>query len=51
MFKWKQAISAHDRPLCQLLYVLNISVEVKEEKDTKVVPYKWYSEVKYQVNC
>ena len=31
--------------------VFNFRVEVNEEKDTKVVPCKWYSDVKYQVNC
>ena len=33
-----------------LLCDLSFRVEVKEEKDTKVVPCKWYSEVKYPVN-
>ena len=34
-------------------YVFWVSeqTEVKKEKDTNIVPCKWYSEVKYQVNC
>ena len=44
--KIEQAISACEQALCQLC-VLNFRVEVKEGKDTKVVPCKWYSEVKY----
>ena len=31
--------------------VLSLGAEVKAEKDTKVVPCKWYSEDKYKVNC
>ena len=34
--------------LCQLC-VLSFRVELKAEKDTKVVPSKWYSEVNYKV--
>ena len=41
----KQAISACERALCQLC-VLSFRVEVTEEKDTKVVPWKWYSDGK-----
>ena len=47
----KQAISARERALCQLTMCLSFREEKKEEKDKKVVPCKWYSEVKYQVNC
>ena len=39
----QQAISARERALCQLTVYLSFRVEVKEEKDTQVVPYKWYS--------
>ena len=43
--------SAPVNGLCvSCLCVLSLRVEVKEEKVTKVVPWKWYSEVKYQVN-
>ena len=45
----KQAISAREQALCQLCF--ESRVEVKEEKDTKVMPCKWHSEVKYKVNC
>ena len=31
------------------LCVLSFRVEVKEEKDTKVVPFKCYSQVKYHI--
>ena len=48
--KLEQSISVRERALCQLC-VLSFRVEVKKEKDTKVVPCNWYSEVKYQVNC
>ena len=48
-FSEKQAISVHEWALCQLTVCYEIRVEVKEEKDTKVVPIKWYSQVKYQV--
>ena len=41
-------ISARKRALYQLCF-LSLRVEVKEEKDTKVVLCKWYSEVKYKV--
>ena len=34
-----------------LVCVLSFREKVKEEKGTKVVPCKWYSEVKYQVKC
>ena len=45
--KVKQAISAREQALCQLtMRLLSFRVEVKAEKDTKVVPCKWYSEVK-----
>ena len=33
------------------LCVLSFRAEEKDEKDTKDTPCKWYSEVKYQVNC
>ena len=46
----KQEISARDQALCQLC-VLSFRVEVKGEKDTKFMPCKWHSEVKYKVNC
>ena len=42
----KQAISAREQALCQLTMCLSFRVEVTEEKDTKVVPWKWYSEGK-----
>ena len=32
------------------LCVLSFRVELKEEKDTKVVPCKQYSEVKFYIN-
>ena len=47
---YKQAISAREQALCQL-YVLSFRVEVKEEKDTKVVSCKLYSGAKYLCNC
>ena len=39
----KQAIS--ERALCQVTVCLSFRVEVTEEKDTKVAPCKWYSNV------
>ena len=44
--KLKQAVSAHEWALCQLIVLLSFRVEVTEETDTKVVTCKWYSEVK-----
>ena len=41
--KLKQAISACEWALCQLA-VLSFRVELTEEKDSKVVSSKWYSE-------
>ena len=44
--KCEQAISACERALCQLTVCFEFTVEVTEEKDTKVVPWRWYSEGK-----
>ena len=43
-------ISAHERAVSADC-VLSFTAEVKETKDTKIVPCKWYSEVKYKVSC
>ena len=43
--KSEQAISA--RELC----VLRFRVGVTEENNTKVMPWKWYSEGKLEGNC
>ena len=47
---WKQAVSAREWALCQLI-VLWVSEQKWKKKDTKGVPWKWYSQENYQVNC
>ena len=43
--KKKQAISAHEWAMCQLTVCFEFLS--RNEKDTKVVPCKWHSELKY----
>ena len=42
----KQAISASERALCQLTVYFEFQSRSERRKDSKVVPCKWYSEVK-----
>ena len=40
----KQPIGVSSRALCQLTVCMEFRSKSEEEKDTKVVLYKWYSE-------